>query len=87
MREQATGKLFFARDYVKAVKHKEDTGGLLFRAYYRDQIVYEVKYLPPPEPGEVKYYNAVIERRLALKKWPVWIHYFIAIGKYNNPNK
>lgn len=56
MTENVTGKLFQAKDYAKAVKHKEETGGILVRWIHPSLgVVYEVKYIPSGEPDKKSY--------------------------------
>lgn len=84
-KERVTARLFFAKEYGKALEHKEETGGLLFRTLYNNQVMYEVRYLPPPEPWYVKQQRAISQRHKAMKNWPIWIHIFIALNKYSKP--
>lgn len=80
-REQVTARLFFLKEFNEAVKHKEETGGLLFRVSHPTfGAMYEVRYLPPQEDGEVKYQRMIWERNRCLKNWPYWIHFYINGG-------
>lgn len=45
--DQVTGRLFQAKDYAKALKHKEDTGAIMIRRIHPVLgVVYEVIYVP-----------------------------------------
>lgn len=44
---QVSSRLFQAKDYAKALEHKEETGGILKRWFHPTLgVVYEVIYVP-----------------------------------------
>lgn len=78
MKDQVVARLFEMKEFVKAVRHKEETGGLMFRVSHPTYgSMYEVRYLPPIEPKYHKYYKAIAQRKECYKKWPIFIHYWI----------
>lgn len=82
-REKVTSKVFLLKDKVLALKHKEETGGLLFRVSHPLYGgLYEVRYIPEPEPWQNIYRKILEDRVKCLKSWPIYIHYYTGLARF-----